>query len=808
MAREKRTKPCSSCKKSKVRCIYTDTLPCERCVKIGQSSNCSFAPKLPTLRLPMINAEPNEYGTRQNNMILPPFKPLSAAPNPVLVPLSQSDVPPASIRQSHSQHLLSQSPLSSHQLQQQQHQPQGYSSNGTNTPLPVTLQLPGLNTNNSLYGPPAPPSSAEFRWRDQMENTMSNFDVKLSDLVDVLKSNQKLLMEQQEQLSIQQSNLNYYINQGNISTHNETAVEDSKGRVPLSRQISNDSLTSSTPSLHEYEDTKRRKILPKISDDFRDDVISLQEAEDLFHFFDSHITPQLFGFEISKFSVKSIWNNSPILICAICTISAMHHPTLCTKQEELLRHLHKLCGNILYQGTPRTEIEGFNTILALIFCSFWLSDSQMFTGLALQLAKEIGLDGPPSKDEASQLNPKDRLKLWYLLYVLDGQQSLTYNRKPLVNSEEYTLQHSRSLLLKNEKSIDNCETNNMSNRQDLIIKENRESTSPPALGNASLSNHLTFTDLRLVSQVEYNQALTAAFQGDAWSLLAPSSFGIPSKSNLELDKWMVSWTVLLSPMNNGAVWSSKSTLIYYNFAKMHINSSAVRSLRMESNKSPDEFPKLHQLKQISKTKGTTSTPPIDNTKDWEDSSDDDDEEFITNKELILGDKSSIDAGIAFNAAQTVLNLVLSDKDIKNNLKYVPVHVHIMLYYAALLLVEDQTTSNDNATSEEPYNKFLMNLGTVHSLRAIVKENFPVDRNFGHRLITSLDELLDERTAHLKHKILISNLPKSVKDNLLHKLSLLNEVSEKLEIFQDNSGSSSPGAIYAWPGSNHGHPSQN
>ena len=84
------------------------------------------------------------------------------------------------------------------------------------------------------------------------------------------------------------------------------------------------------------------------------------------------------------------------------------------------------------------------------------------------------------------------------------------------------------------------------------------------------------TDMRLVSQVEYNQAINEAFKGTAWDLLAPASFGIPSKSNLELDRWMVSWTVLLSPESFGAIWSTKSTLIYYNFAKMHINSSAVK----------------------------------------------------------------------------------------------------------------------------------------------------------------------------------------------------------------------------------------
>ena len=58
----------------------------------------------------------------------------------------------------------------------------------------------------------------------------------------------------------------------------------------------------------------------------------------------------------------------------------------------------------------------------------------------MQLAKEYGLNQPNQKN-------KDKLKLWYLLYVLDGQQSLTFNRQPLLNSQEYSLKHSKELLL-------------------------------------------------------------------------------------------------------------------------------------------------------------------------------------------------------------------------------------------------------------------------------------------------------------------------------------------------------------------------
>lgn len=699
-----------------MKCIYTESLPCERCIKSGQPTTCNFDQKL---TLPAIKPEPIHpihQPVHQNNIRLQPN---------VLPPISNTSLQ------------IQSPPLN--QLQ--------------------TTPLPQIQNNNKDIG--------EMRWKSQMEDKINNFDNKLNDLVDVLRSNQQLMIQQQTQILQQQKYMD--------SLQDEPPVKPSETKRPAD---------------FESSQGKRQKT-GEISEDFRNDVLSLKEAKELFHFFDNNITPQLFGFEIAKFSVDSIWETSPILICAICTISSIHHPYLSSKHLELLEHLHKLCGNLLFLGRPTTEVEGFNTILALIFCSFWLSDSQMFTGLALQIAKEIGLDTP--NVVPGGLNKEERLKLWYLLYILDGQQSLTYNRQPLVNSNDYTLQHSRSLLMANDK-----EPARITAPVDTSKELDEESP-------AKESRKPTFTDMRLVSQVEYNQALSEAFKGNAWDLLAPSSLGIPSKSNLELDKWMVSWTVLLSPMNNGSVWSSKSTLIYYNFAKMHINSSAVRQLRTKNQTNTIEFPKLEQLEHGPERPTQDLVEP--ENRDWEDSSDDE-EEFITNKELINQDASAVNANIAFNAAQTVLNLVINDKDIKNNLKYVPVHVHIMLYYASLLLLDDKNDEPlDDCVSH--YKTLVINLGNVSSLRKVIIENLPVDKNFAERLLTSLDELIEERQIKLKSRISDADIEKTAKDTLLNQLvSLTNEdAAGKFEFFDDNlSRESSPG-ISAWPGSNHGHPSQ-
>lgn len=786
--KEKRTKPCCNCKRSKVKCVYTSSLPCERCVKTGQAATCQFVPKLPSLKLPSIDS--NNHATR-----LPSTTPVLNARSTFTTSLNNSG------------------PLPSHLINSNLH-----------NPIPTLIPThSSMNTQvyNNLSLPPTLQNASDTAWKSQIEHRLSGFDSKIDNLVEMLKVNQQFVMsnqmqflqqqQQQQQYSISERQENYpsgYLTNGNGSQHADTH------QTELNNKLIGDSNESQKrkPEISEtrHESPKKRKFQTEFSHDFRDGFLTKKDAHELFHFFDANISQQLFGFEISKFDVDEIWDSCPILVCAISTIASIHHPKLSTKSKQLQVYLHNLCGSIIL-NKPRNEQDGFNTIVALILCSFWLSDSQMFTGLALQLAKEYGLNQPNQKN-------KDKLKLWYLLYVLDGQQSLTFNRQPLLNSQEYSLKHSKELLL-GEKG------NKLSDLKSKALIKNKNKSNSKSLTDEEISKLMAkqrLTDMRLVSQVEYNQAINEAFKGTAWDLLAPASFGIPSKSNLELDRWMVSWTVLLSPESFGAIWSTKSTLIYYNFAKMHINSSAVRKITLDPNNG--QFPKLDtSLSHNSTSNGSNNALAVKKQQpnyDSEDSSDDefDEDEFISNKELVSPDEAVINANIALNAAQTVLNLVINDKDILDNLKYVPVHIHIMLYYASLLLINPPKRSNNQTVQMNDidyYDNLLNNLKVVRILQRKIYMNLPIDSSFGNRLIKNLQNVLGEKLHEIQ--IFVDKLPDDhvEKHQLRTKVNALFESSENkfeeiTEYEVSSSGASSksttplPEKISAWPGSNHGH----
>lgn len=722
MAREKRTKPCSNCKKSKVKCEYDERLPCVRCANMGHAASCLFAIKLPSISFPIEPHGPVSYKPPYK----PPSPPVPARPVPATFVAPQI---PAALPRLHA------------------------------------LPSPASASPHLAQAPVASAHVLDAEWRSTVESKIDAVDSKFSAILSALEAQRTALLEERQ-------------------LNDRYRAEKRPHEAPSKTALLPDPDGSPEPA---------RKRLRFAEDDFRDSLLTLDQAKMLFQYFDDNIAQQLFGFEVKRFSVENIWNTSPLLICAICTIASMHYPSpaINNKQAALQAHLQGLCASLLLKGRPRNETEAFNSILALVLCSFWLADSQMFTGLALQLAKEFNLNtAKPLRLSKHTLAEKDRVKLWYLLFILDGQQSMTYNRQSLVSSEDYTIQNTRSILL---------DAPAQATLQTPSMEVARAPPPDHALEASSAGPASAFTDLRLISQVEYNVALSESFRGIAWDLLAPQSYGIPSKTNLELDKWMVSWTVLLAPMNNGAVWLSKSTLIYYNFAKMHINSSVIRQLQDPSANHEITLPSWTKYRP---PEPVTTPASISNA----DSDDSDDEGFVTGGSVVAHNNFN-EVKIAINAAQTVLNLVLNDPDILENLKYVPVHIHMMLYYAAILLVSapaEHSSVSDNMLDA------LGRLRTVKTLQRKIYANLPTDRSFGDQLIRNLETLFTERADQLRQELLHLLLECSLKALLINEIASLGCLSALLMASSPSfsllrTTSPKPERVLAWPGSNHGHP---
>lgn len=548
-------------------------------------------------------------------------------------------------------------------------------------------------------------------------------------------------------------------------------------------------------------------------------LVKFGDFQELFAVFSRTSVPYLFGYDISSLDRRLMYVTSDLFVSLVCLIGAVGSPRY-AHLVDYLRDLYSqqvsdvvlknkgsncfsfdedsasigeaeynrfisLCSDrpeqkawsLLTKEERKSEVTNLRdfqlylNIAALCIATLWFEKSQLFLGVAYQLASELKLNrsyaqakikslapeeteaGEAEKKNVSYLTDTNKLKLWYLLYLADGQHSVLTNRPSMVNGSDFSLKNSRKLL------IDGDSTAELDSAA-LLKREGTGATSK-TLNEQLISKATTYNDLNLVSHLELTQAMNAVFSGDAWDILTPDLFGLPWKTNLDLDKWMVHWTCLLTPIHIGNNWAIKSTFIYYYFARMHIN---------------NEF-----FKVLTGIKGTASNPVNSLVK--------------KNQEL---DSSEI----AVLSAQALIQSVTRDRDIIDSLRYAPIHIFVMLYYSALVLLEsDATEINRRTDFTEVSTKYYNNLILVKSLINIFAENLPVDRDFGLKLTSSLQRKFELKCQNLK-RFSEAHLDTSNVDKI-RQLDDLNE--DEVNHLLDKEDSKSRAQILAWPGTNHGHP---
>lgn len=849
----RRPKACTNCRRSKIKCIKEEhDQACKRCK--AQGLQCLYEYKVASYKV--ANESENQMqqesssglstGHIEKPAYLPSFSSLSnkAGTGVTETPVRYERIPPINriLNTLPAIEPNNHSPISRPNVsggEQLQSIPRllnpinGNSNGGQNDPSHSASSLSSSNSRPASSTGLTPPSSNHVSnaviptpgfnsWENSVEERLESFGSKLGAILSLLQNQQTQSSTQPEQHRLRAEGKEYINNDltkkreaestESLSTkRHHKASSDSRGQPYLS--ITGSENLEEADGLNELEKVDPAAQLKR--------VLSKEDARELFNFFNTNISPQLFGFDISKYSIDDIWSTCPLLIATIGCIASIHHPFLSHLHPTLEKIIYEISKDILFD-IPNNETEAFNTIIALCFCGFWFKSDQMFTGLAIQLARTMNLISPHNTkgNKNSKIPKKERLKLWYLLYILDGQQSLVFNRQSMFASEDKILQNSRKLLDDAEKEDSKHEEKNLdvpgkASSSTAIEKRN------PELVNAS------YADIRLISQVEYHQAINAVFGGHAWDLLTPSSFGLPFKTNLELDKWMVQWTVVLSPFKNHPVWSSKSTLIYYNFAKLHINSAAVRKYQATGMNLPnfdeidDDFIEATEgcadsasnIVELNGDEGKAHGGTNDDD-DASDDEDDDEEELDMAKELSPMESRKVSAELALSAAETVLNIVLGDSDILSVLRYVPIHIHIMLYYAAILILKPHAYLNDGNSSSEKFgensSKFedsLSAIKLVKRLRHSIIVNTPTDKEFANKIVEGLTNILRDKVRQMKHDIVTGKEGSYDQQQRLYMLDTVILDNDANELYNYQLKKNQNFKILAWPGFDAGHPTK-
>lgn len=604
-------------------------------------------------------------------------------------------------------------------------------------------------------------TSNKSGWVTSVDHRLNTFENALESVLALLHTSQN---QQQQQIKLLQQQISEKQHSFQYNAQPQVALPSVKD---LESQL-----------ISEFSDQQRGGV----SDikDFRDSpFISVAMAEELLEIFSQKLAPHMYGYDVSDLNGHELWNDSPILLAAICTVACAHHSCFAQKTPLFRASLEWFTSQLLLRPDKCTHIE--HTILALIIAAMWLESGQMFTAVAIQLARINRID------QFDQISFKSQKlwKLWYLLYIVDGNQNLTFHKSPSIYQQtEPIIQKCRSHTIEQIpdhllKSVlienDNANVRFASNRQLELLNEVGHDKIP--VTGPSLK------DIRMLAQLEYHVAMEAVFHNKytkvdskdtsscleaSMVLVEPSAFGIPWENNVDLDRWMISWTIALQNINiQNDAWCLKSTLLYYNFARMHINTKPLlegkKSALFEGSNS-----KLIELWHIS-------------------------EESETSR-LSLKDKLNASREISYSAAISLLKLATNDHDIRNIFQFLPIHVYVMLYYATLVVLNPSEIPTDDDKENTSRHKKAWQL--VAKFRDMASSNSFSDMEFKHKLVDSLNQILQ-------------NFKKAYSDILLRQKNLHNPIEEVDQILdggnQNEIDSQKPRSILAWPGTNHGHP---
>jgi hypothetical protein len=147
-------------------------------------------------------------------------------------------------------------------------------------------------------------------------------------------------------------------------------------------------------------------------------VIDLQEAEDLFHYFDQVLSRYLWdGMALVHKDLTSVRNSSSMLSAAILAVSALHLPNKEKTFDTCYTEFAKLASESMLDRHHTLD-----DLRALCVGAFWLADvSWKLSGYAVRIATERNLHQSYRKAMQGSVEHIEQVRLWYLLYVSLGR---------------------------------------------------------------------------------------------------------------------------------------------------------------------------------------------------------------------------------------------------------------------------------------------------------------------------------------------------------------------------------------------------
>lgn len=311
-----------------------------------------------------------------------------------------------------------------------------------------------------------------------------------------------------------------------------------------------------------------------------------------------------------------------------------------------------------------SRYHSIDDVRGLCIAAFWLSDvSWKLSGHAIRIATELGIHQSFHRALTGDREHFLRARLWYMLYVCDHHFSLGYGRPPMI---------SESLQIR---------------ELDLF----RELTLADGLDQRILSQVQLMSILTRVNDRFVEQRLPQ--QGHFGAALSEEDFADMRNFNLEIDQWRMMWHPRQEVNHFIGTFPLKGVIMYSYFAKLQLNSLAVRG--------------------ISISHGRLSTE---------------------RKEF---------ANMAINAAASILTFVQEEEDMRRALVGMPLYFHTMITFAAVFLMKVTTKWNSIVgLNVDP----MYALELLERVIALLKSSITSDRHLLHHIAAGLEKMLAKSRA--------------------------------------------------------------
>lgn len=170
-------------------------------------------------------------------------------------------------------------------------------------------------------------------------------------------------------------------------------------------------------------------------------LITFHDAEVLANHYFVEMDPILYGFVRAHKTIHGLRDASPTLIAAICTVAALHLADYGHLFETCYREYRHVIAAALFE---KQDVEH---IRALLVGSFWLPGaSRILLCDAVRRAGDMRLhryifkaingasNNPlsPSNSSVDQNESRDRVRLWYGMFMSDQHQAILNNRESLL----------------------------------------------------------------------------------------------------------------------------------------------------------------------------------------------------------------------------------------------------------------------------------------------------------------------------------------------------------------------------------------